>query len=410
MTMPASCSGLGADKRLPTAGARGRIADFWDDLTAAWLAGEDPLPCRLPEWYESYEGRGDGQPTREAFAEPYVGDLRGTPRMVTLGLNPGQACLDFQSRSGIFAREIRERGSYSAWAATSPYFGEEWLRVNGRNRYASSRLRFAREWLEDQEFAADQMLTLELYPWHSTRLTAPIRPSPEIIETFVWEPVADMQQVEFVFAFGKPWLGVCEALGLREVGRWGHGGVDLGSPVASRAVVAFALPSGQWVVVSWQSGYAGPPGREDALRIRDRLLDARRRRGVRLNMRAGPAARMTPAGPAEAPVIRAACEEDAASGKSKRRLVSEAVREHLTDDGLVVGHAALRETGDEVMTAGETAALLKLDEPAVLAAAQGGELPGRRIGSHWRFSRGAIMAWLAGDAHVERPPGEPGDS
>jgi len=32
--------------------------------------------------------------------------------------------------------------------------------------------------------------------------------------------------------------------------------------------------------------------------------------------------------------------------------------------------------------------LLKLDEPAVLAAAQGGELPGRRIGGHWRFSRG----------------------
>lgn len=100
----------------------------------------------------------------------------------------------------------------------------------------------------------------------------------------------------------------------------------------------------------------------------------------------------------------------AASGKSKRRLVSEAVREHLTDDGLVVGHAALRETGDEVMTAGETAALLKLDEPGVLAAAQGGELPGRQIGGHWRFSRGAILAWLAGDAQIERPPGEPGAS
>jgi hypothetical protein len=73
------------------AGARGRIADFWDELTAAWLRGEDPLPDPLPDWYASYEGRGDGQVTREAFAEPYVGDLRGTPRMVTLGLNPGQA-------------------------------------------------------------------------------------------------------------------------------------------------------------------------------------------------------------------------------------------------------------------------------------------------------------------------------
>jgi len=100
----------------------------------------------------------------------------------------------------------------------------------------------------------------------------------------------------------------------------------------------------------------------------------------------------------------------AASGKSKRQLVSEAVREHLTDDGLVVGHAALRETGDEVMTVGETAALLKLDEPAVLAAAQGGDLPGRQIGGHWRFSRSAILAWLAGDAQLESATREPGDA
>jgi excisionase family DNA binding protein len=85
----------------------------------------------------------------------------------------------------------------------------------------------------------------------------------------------------------------------------------------------------------------------------------------------------------------------AASGKSKRQLVSEAVREHLTDDGLVVGRASLREIGDEVMTAGETAALLKLDEAVVLAAAESGDLPGRRIGGHWRFSRDAVLAWLA---------------
>jgi excisionase family DNA binding protein len=100
----------------------------------------------------------------------------------------------------------------------------------------------------------------------------------------------------------------------------------------------------------------------------------------------------------------------AASGKSKRQLVSEAVREHLADDGLVVGRAALRELGDEVMTAAETAALLKLDEPAVLAAAQDGELPGRQIGGHWRFSRNAILAWLADDATQEHAAGEAGDS
>jgi hypothetical protein len=104
-------------------------------------------------------------------------------------------------------------------------------------------------------------------------VTAAIAPPADIIEDFVWQPLADIP-VELVFAFGKPWLGVCNALGLPEVGRWGRGGVDLGSPVASRAAVAFALPSGQWVVVCWQSGYAGPPGSEDALRLRERLLES----------------------------------------------------------------------------------------------------------------------------------------
>lgn len=91
----------------------------------------------------------------------------------------------------------------------------------------------------------------------------------------------------------------------------------------------------------------------------------------------------------------------AASGKSKRQLISEAVREHLTDDGLVLGHAAVQEIGDEVMTCGETAALLKLDEAEVLACAEAGELPGRRIGGHWRFSRDAVLAWLGGEIRRE---------
>jgi excisionase family DNA binding protein len=90
----------------------------------------------------------------------------------------------------------------------------------------------------------------------------------------------------------------------------------------------------------------------------------------------------------------------AASGKTKRQLVSEAVREHLTDDGMVVGRVSIQETGDEVMTLAETAALLKLEEPAVLTAAESHELPGQKIAGHWRFSRRALFAWLSEHAAI----------
>jgi len=248
-----------------------RVADFWDAVTRQWLAGEDALPDSLERWFASYSGRGAGRVTREAFAEPYGGDLRGTPRFVTLGLNPGQAVLDFQARDGIFAKAIRKAGSYSAWAASHPYLGETWTRVHGRNRYATARLRFARGWLGDSGLTPNELITLELYPWHSTRVTAPIVPPKDIVEEFVWQPLAEIP-VDFVFAFGKPWLGACQALGLPERGRWGRGGENYGSRVASRTVVVFELPSGQRVIVLWQSGYAGPPALDDVQRLRERLV------------------------------------------------------------------------------------------------------------------------------------------
>jgi hypothetical protein len=248
------------------------VADFWDTVTAGWLAGEDALPSVLAPWFASYRGTGSGHVTRHAFAEPYLGDLRGTPRLVTLGLNPGQAALDFQARDGIFANAIRKAGSYSAWAASHPYLTEEWTRVHGRNRYHTARLRFARDWLGDCGLTPKELVTLELYPWHSTRVTAPIVPPADIVDEFVWRPLAEIP-VEFVFAFGKPWLGACQALGLRELSRFGHGGQDFGSPVASRTVVAFQLASHQKVLVHWQSGYAGPPALEDTKRLR-RLLES----------------------------------------------------------------------------------------------------------------------------------------
>jgi len=84
----------------------------------------------------------------------------------------------------------------------------------------------------------------------------------------------------------------------------------------------------------------------------------------------------------------------AASGKPKRRLVEDAVREHLSDEGLVVGRVELRERTPEVLTPGEAAALLRVDEGQLLEAASRGELPARRVAGEWRFSRNALLDWL----------------
>ena len=43
------------------------------------------------------------------------------------------------------------------------------------------------------------MLAVELYPWHSTGLTAAPRPDPGIVREFVWEPIAR-------------WWGACDSL------------------------------------------------------------------------------------------------------------------------------------------------------------------------------------------------------
>ncbi len=82
---------------------------------------------------------------------------------------------------------------------------------------------------------------------------------------------------------------------------------------------------------------------------------------------------------------------------SKRRLVEDAVSHHLTDDGLVMGRVALTEKTADVLTAGEAAAMLRIDEKQLVKACERGEIPARKIGSDWRLSRPALLDWLRGD-------------
>jgi excisionase family DNA binding protein len=91
----------------------------------------------------------------------------------------------------------------------------------------------------------------------------------------------------------------------------------------------------------------------------------------------------------------------------KRDIIETLVAEHLPEDGpvffrqfgpdAVVGHAeVLPAQGTDVLTAAQAAELLQTDEAAVVALAESGDLPGRRIGDDWRFLRSAVLGWLAG--------------
>jgi excisionase family DNA binding protein len=77
----------------------------------------------------------------------------------------------------------------------------------------------------------------------------------------------------------------------------------------------------------------------------------------------------------------------------------------LRDDS-VVGRAAFRSPDvREVMTAEQLAELLQVDVKTVRQLAATGELPGRRIGRHWRFSRPAVLDWLAQPERRRRAAG-----
>ncbi|MPR00213.1 hypothetical protein GB931_20295 [Modestobacter sp. I12A-02628] len=258
--------------------SRTAIGGFWDAHIRSWLDGADPLPDPLDAWFGSYSGRGLGAVTRDGFVEPFQGDLGGhetEPRMVLLGLNPGQYLPDLQARDGLFAEEIRAAGSYSAWARSAPYDRDPWLARYGPNRFYRGRRGFTRRWLGDPAAGYNDMLLWELYPWHSTAVVGRMSPPPHLIRQFVWDPIADID-VRYVFAFGAPWAQLAESdLKLQPAGVFGRGGRDYGSTVASRSVRVFELSSRQLLVTESHAGSAGPPSTDEVERLRDALVSAK---------------------------------------------------------------------------------------------------------------------------------------
>jgi excisionase family DNA binding protein len=77
----------------------------------------------------------------------------------------------------------------------------------------------------------------------------------------------------------------------------------------------------------------------------------------------------------------------------KQNLVAQLVENHLT----LGKHSFTPNEPETVLTVGEAADLLRSDTATVTAMAEDGSLPGRKVGDEWRFTRSAILRWLAGD-------------
>ena len=55
----------------------------------------------------------------------------------------------------------------------------------------------------------------------------------------------------------------------------------------------------------------------------------------------------------------------------------------------------------EVLSPAEVADLLQVDAKLVRTLAESGDLPGRKIGDEWRFSRTAVLEWLGASEEEE---------
>ncbi len=254
------------------------VSELWDGLVEDFLGGGSGVSPHLESWAASYQGRSEGAVQWDALPELFLGPLT-KPRGVFLALNPGKSYSYMHGRAGVFADEIRkEYGSYSAWAASWPYLRNPWatwIKTEEKRtpHHHRSRLRFLRDWTGEKDLPCNDMVSFELYPWHSRGITAPLggEGAAEFIYEYIWKPVEELGAP--VFAFGADWFSILQNpfLGLDVVKRLGVGGVPYRSHVKSRSVIVLRGSGGLTVIAAKHSGSAGPPNHEDTLRLRDAI-------------------------------------------------------------------------------------------------------------------------------------------
>lgn len=70
----------------------------------------------------------------------------------------------------------------------------------------------------------------------------------------------------------------------------------------------------------------------------------------------------------------------------------------------------MTENQDKVLTIEELAAYLKVSKSTLYKLAQNGDLPGQKVGKHWRFRRDIIDQWLAERPSATKGNDEAGES
>src|SRR3954454_21373088 len=80
-------------------------------------------------------------------------------------------------------------------------------------------------------------------------------------------------------------------------------------------------------------------------------------------------------------------------GLPKQDIVTNLLQDHLT-----VGRAEFFPNEDQpVLTLDEAAELLRVEAKELRKLAANGGVPGRKVGSQWRFSRTGLLNWLSGN-------------
>jgi excisionase family DNA binding protein len=87
--------------------------------------------------------------------------------------------------------------------------------------------------------------------------------------------------------------------------------------------------------------------------------------------------------------------------RPKRAIISALLSVLESEPGrLVLGHAdtapSPADSASEVLDVEAVASFLGVDAGLVHELAERGELPGRKLGTEWRFARGAVLDWLSG--------------